>query len=74
MFSAAIAGGGVRGGRVVGSSNSKGAFPNTAPKSPQDMLATIYRHLGVDTSTEYLDSLGRPTRVLPSGRPIDELF
>ncbi len=74
VFSAAVAGGGVRGGLVVGSSDSKGAFPNANPKSPQDILATIYRHLGVDVTAHHLDQFGRPTRVLPSGSPIEELF
>ncbi len=74
VFSAAVAGGGVQGGRVVGSSDSKGAFPKANPKSPLDMLATIYRHLHVDTSVQYENHAGRPITVLPSGRPIEELF
>ena len=73
VFSAAVAGGGVRGGIVVGESDEKAAFPKTNPKTPQDMLATVYRHLGVDTRAEYLNN-GRPVPVLPSGKPIDELF
>jgi Protein of unknown function (DUF1501) len=73
VFSAALAGGPVRGGIVVGESDSKGAFPKTNPKSPQDVLATLYRHLGIDTSIQYLDNSGRPHPVLPSGRPIEEL-
>src|SRR5262249_17276514 len=39
VFSAAAAGGGVRGGTIVGESDAKGAFPKTNPKTPQDMLA-----------------------------------
>jgi hypothetical protein len=74
VFSAAIAGGGVQGGRVVGTSDSKGAEPLDNPKTPQDVLATLYRHLGVDTQTAYEDNTGRPHAVLPSGSPIDELF
>ncbi len=74
VFSAALAGGGVKGGRVVGSSDEKGAFPKNNPKTPQDVLATIYRHLGVDTEASYLNDAGRPIQVLPSGKPIDELF
>jgi hypothetical protein len=73
VFSAAVAGGGVRGGTIVGESDEKAAFPKSNPKTPQDMLATVYRHLGVDVNAEYLNN-GRPIRVLPSGRPIDELF
>ena len=74
VFSAAMFGGGIQGGRVVGSSDDKGAYPLDSPKTPQDVLATIYRHLGVDTHREYLDHQGRPRPVLPSGKPIEELF
>jgi uncharacterized protein (DUF1501 family) len=73
VFSAALAGGAIKGGRVVGSSDKHGAFPNENPKIPQDILATIYHHLGIDTHKEYNDMAGRPIRVLPSGRPIVEL-
>ncbi len=74
VFSAAIAGGPVQGGRVVGSSDAKGAFPRDNPKSPQDVLATIYEHLGIDVHKHYLDHSGRPIRTLPFGEPIRELF
>jgi uncharacterized protein (DUF1501 family) len=74
VFSAAIAGGGIQGGRVIGSSDDKGGEPASNPKTPQDVLATLYRHLGVDTTAQYLDHSGRPHPVLPSGTPIDELF
>ncbi len=73
VFSAAVAGGPVRGGRVVGASDARGAYPKAAPKTPQDVLATVYRHLGVDTTVQYQDGTGRPITVLPSGKPIDEL-
>jgi Protein of unknown function (DUF1501) len=73
VFSAALAGGPVRGGRVVGASDSHGAFPRANPKTPQDVLALMYRHLGVDVTQNYADNSGRPHPVLPSGRPIDEL-
>jgi uncharacterized protein (DUF1501 family) len=74
VFSAALAGGGVKGGRVVGESDAKGAFPKTNGKLPQDVLATVYRHLGIDTSVCYADNAGRPITVLPTGKPIEELF
>ena len=73
VFSAALAGGGVRGGTIVGESDEKAAYPKSNPKTPQDMLATVYRHLGVDTRAEYLNN-GRPVPVLPSGTVIEELF
>ncbi len=73
VFSAALAGGGIKGGTVVGESDEKAAFPKTNPKSPQDVLATVYHHLGIDTKTEYFNN-GRPIPVLPSGKVIEELF
>ncbi|MFP6574448.1 MAG: DUF1501 domain-containing protein [Pirellulaceae bacterium] len=73
VFSAALAGGPVQGGRVVGASDAKGAFPRSNPKTPQDVLATIYAHLGVDTEKHYLDHAGRPVATLPFGKPLDEL-
>jgi hypothetical protein len=74
VFCAALAGGGIQGGRIVGESDSKGALPQVNPKSPQDVLATVYRHLGVNTDEHYLDHNGRPHRALPFGEVIDELF
>jgi hypothetical protein len=74
VFSAALAGGPVRGGRVIGESDAKGAFPKANPKTPQDVLATLYQHLGVDGNEQYTDNAGRPHPVLPGGKPIEELF
>jgi hypothetical protein len=73
VFSAALAGGPIRGGRVLGSSDAKGAFPKDNPRSPQDVLATIYRHLGIDVDKHYVDASGRPIRTLPFGDPLAEL-
>lgn len=74
VFSAALAGGPVQGGRVVGASDSKGAFPLENPKTPQDVLATLYQHLGIDVHRHYLNASGRPIPVLASGTPIRELL
>jgi hypothetical protein len=73
VFSAALAGGPIKGGRVLGESDEKGAFPKSSPKSPQDVLATLYRHLGIDVTEQYVNNAGRPIAVLPSGKPIEEL-
>jgi uncharacterized protein (DUF1501 family) len=74
VFSAAFTGGGVVGGRAIGSSDAKGAEPRDNPKTPYDVLATMYRHLGIDTAVNYTDMSGRPHPVLPTGTAIDELF
>ncbi len=74
VMNVAVAGGGIQGGRVIGSSDSHGARPKDNPKIVQDMLCTLYRHLGIDTTAQYLDHAGRPHPVLPAGEPIVELF
>jgi hypothetical protein len=74
VFSAALAGGPIKGGQVLGESDSKGAFPRTSPKTPQDVLATLYAHLGIDTQAQYQNSSGRPISVLSSGTPLEELM
>ena len=74
VFSASVSGGGIQGGRVIGESDSKGAEPKERPVQPQDVLATMYRHLGIDFNKYYLDHGGRPVPVLPFGAPIAELF
>src|SRR5262249_13053930 len=74
VFSGLLAGGPIKGGRVVGDSDAKGAFPKANPKSPQDVLATLYHFLGVDPHAQYLNGAGRPIPVLPFGKPVEELF
>jgi hypothetical protein len=74
VFSAALAGGPIKPGRVLGESDSRGAFPLANAKKPQDVLATLYQHLGVDYRVSYNDNTGRPHPVLPSGQPLDELM
>jgi uncharacterized protein (DUF1501 family) len=72
-YTALVSGGGLRMGQIVGATNSKAEFPVDRPYSPQDMLATIYRHLGVDPTATFSDFFGRPVHILNDGRPIDEL-
>jgi hypothetical protein len=72
-YSALLAGGGVRGGRVYGSSDKTGAFPRENPVAPEDLLATIYFALGIDPSAEIRDRQDRPYR-LTEGRPVTALF
>ena len=71
--SAILAGGGIRGGQVYGSSDKDAAYPASNPVSPEDMLATIYYSLGIDPDAELRDPLGRPHRVV-DGTPITALF
>jgi uncharacterized protein (DUF1501 family) len=73
-FSALIAGGGLRMGQVVGATNSKSEYPTHDPVTPQDLLATVYRHLGIDYHDAFLNFAGRPVPILSSGRPIEALI
>jgi uncharacterized protein (DUF1501 family) len=72
-YSALVSGGGLRMGRVVGATNARGEYPTESPVTPQDLLATIYRHLGIDPDHVFTDQLGRPVPVLQHGQPIREL-
>ena len=53
---------------------SYGGEPAENFKSPQDVLATVYNHLGIDPRKTYEDFGGRPHPILPSGKVIEELF
>ncbi len=70
---ALLAGGGLRTGQVVGSTNSRGEYPKERPLTPKDVLATIYRHLGIDYRRAFQDFSGRPVPILSEGEPIAEL-
>lgn len=75
VLSLCLAGGGLRHGQVVGSTDKDGGQPATRPVRPTDLAATIYRHMGVPLDSEYHDTLGRPYPLLPQeGEPIRELF
>ena len=68
-----LAGGGVKGGFVYGSSDRLGMYPETNPVKPADLTATIFNRFGIDPMTEIHDTTGRPHRI-SDGRPIRELF
>ncbi|MBI1923134.1 DUF1501 domain-containing protein [Candidatus Poribacteria bacterium] len=65
VFSVALAGGGVRGGQIIGSSDALGEYPKDRPVTPSDLAATIYTLLGIDPRLELHTSDGRPVRVAP---------
>jgi len=68
-FSVLLAGGGIRGGQIYGSSDRLGAFPHDKPCGPQDLHATIFRQLGIPLDSLLHDQLGRPHQ-LTDGRPL----
>ncbi len=68
-----FAGGGIRGGTVVGSSDKIGAYPAAQPRSPENMAATIYKALGIPESASWRDELDRPHQIY-QGTPIPGLL
>jgi len=73
-MSVLVSGGGMRTGQVIGSTNSRGEHPKDRPLTPNDLWATVYRHLGIDWTQAFPDYRGRPMPILPSGEPIAELM
>ncbi|MFM8420567.1 MAG: DUF1501 domain-containing protein, partial [Verrucomicrobiota bacterium] len=69
-----VAGGGMRTGQVIGATNARGEHPVERVLSPNDLWATVYRHLGIDHHESLLDLSGRPMPILPFGEPIPELL
>jgi hypothetical protein len=74
-MSVLVCGGGMRTGQAVGSTNARGEHPKDRPLTPNDLWATMFRHLGIDyENTSFLDHGGRPMPILPFGEPITELL
>jgi hypothetical protein len=72
-FSVMLAGGGIRGGQVVGASDRIGGLPSTNPVRPQDLTATIYDRMGIDPHTTIHDLQGRPL-ALVEGEPLRAMY
>ena len=64
-----MAGGGVPGGCVVGSSDKEGGYPASDPQRPENMAATIYSALGIPETAAWKDELQRPSHIY-NGKPI----
>jgi uncharacterized protein (DUF1501 family) len=73
VMSVLLAGGGFAGGQVIGASDSKGALPVKAPCRLEQVLATMYRHLGIDPAQTVKDHSGRPRHLLEIRDPIPGL-
>jgi len=73
-MSVLVAGGGMQTGQVVGSTTARGERPKDRRLDPNDLLATVYRHLGIDSQERIPDATGRPAPLIPHGEPIVELL
>lgn len=72
-LSVLVAGGGTRGGQVIGATNHLGEHPIDRPLRPGDLHHTIFRQLGVDPTIHFQDHAGRPIIAVDHGAVIDEL-
>lgn len=73
-MSVLVSGGGMQTGQVIGSTTAKGERPKDRKLNPNDLLATIYRFLGIDYEETVPDLSGRPTPLIPYGTPIREML
>jgi hypothetical protein len=68
-----FAGGGVQGGTVVGASDRQGAYPKESKQTPENLAATIYDALGIDSHAAWKNSNGRPYHIYHAD-PIEGLM
>jgi hypothetical protein len=73
-LSVLIAGAGVKGGRLIGSTDARAERPKDRPLTPGDLHATVFHVLGVEKSIAFNDFRGRPTHIIEQGDVIRELF
>ena len=73
-FPALLAGAGIRGGIVYGSSDKDAAYPIEHPTSPADLTATIFYALGIDPEMRIRDRQNRPVALVDGGQPLLQLF
>lgn len=73
-WSAVVAGGGIRGGQVIGSTSPDGKKVATNPVPVPDLFASLCFALGIDYQEENMSRSGRPIRVVNEGKVIEELF
>jgi hypothetical protein len=73
-FNAVLAGGGVRGGQVIGETNDAGTEVIARPVTANDLFRSIYHTLGIDADQENMSRIGRPIKLVDGGEVVEELF
>ena len=70
-----LAGAGIRGGQVIGSTNDDGTKIESKPTRTADLMATIFRGIGLDPKKQNMSNVGRPIRLAdPDGTAIEALL
>ena len=73
-FSVALAGAGVKGGQVIGSTSDDGTDVKTRPVSVPELFCSFYKALAINPRKENISTLGRPIKLMDKGEPVKELF
>ena len=73
-FSIVMAGAGIKGGNVIGATDSQAAYVTDRPVTPGDMSATVLKLLGIDPDIVVHTPVGRPVQLANGGRPVHELL
>jgi uncharacterized protein (DUF1501 family) len=73
-FNVALAGAGIRGGQVIGSTSADGTEVKLRPVSVPDLFCTFYNALKINPRKENMSSLGRPIKLIDKGEAVKELF
>jgi hypothetical protein len=73
-FSVVLSGGGVKGGQILGVTDSKAAEVVSDPYQVEDLVATLYDRVGIDFNQEYQTPIGRPVKLSNGGKVISRLF
>jgi uncharacterized protein (DUF1501 family) len=74
VFNVALAGAGIKGGQVIGASNADGTEVKDHPVTVPDLLASVCHALKVDPNKETMTPIGRPIKIVDSGKLVRELF
>ena len=74
VFNVALAGGGIKGGQVIGESNKDGTDVKDSPVAVNDLLRSVCHSLKIDPSKENMSSLGRPIKIVDGGKVVKQLF
>jgi hypothetical protein len=74
VFNVALAGGGIKGGQVIGSSNAAGTEVQDHPVTVPDLLASLCHSLKVDPAKEMMSPIGRPIKIVDGGKQVSGLF
>ena len=71
VMSVMMAGGHLNAGQVIGASDAQGANPVDTPYRPENVLATVYKHLGIDPAATFTDNSGRPRYLLEERKTVE---